>query len=252
MDTNSLTIDRNENLRFTLKHLFVVVALLAVALTAGRVTGSIVISIQLLVLVIGWIMHRFMHAHLGALIPCLLGFDYLAIRGVAWAYFGFEGFFDEFPNSAASILVLVGSSAFAYLATCKGPQARWQLIHAVTFFALLLAWWTFIPALGDVAVTRRRAIETAQNNAAMTQAVAQVEALRQKLGRVPSEADLNDHLKDGLPKIRSGSGERAISYNHVSDQEYHLWCLISSGDLWGDIHYYDSDQPQKGWQVEPF
>ena len=239
--------DRNTDLRFTLKHLFIVVALLAGALSAGRVTGSVAISIHLTLLVIGWIMYRFMYAHLAGLIPCLLGFDYLASRGIGWAYFGFEDFFDDFLSSAASILVLVGSCTFLYLATREGLRSRWQLINAVLFFALFVAWWVFIPALGNAAVAQRKAGEAAQNNAAMTQAVAQVEAIRQKLGHIPTEAEINEQFKNGLPQVRDGLRETAINYDR-DDQEYHLWFIIN----WGDVYNYRSGQPQKGWQVEPF
>ena len=254
MDTTSLTIDRNENLRFTLRDLFILVTLIAVIFATGRSTGTYAMSVHLTMLVIGWIMHRFIHAHLGGLIPCLFGLDYLTIRAIDWVYYGGEGpfIFDEILNMFASFLIGVGAVVFLFLSVGKGQHARSQLKNAVVFIAILAAWWVIVPVAGSVAVGNRQTRDAAFNSAAMNKAVTDVEALRQKLGRIPREADLKDHVKDGLPKIRSGSGERAISYNHVSDQEYHLWCLISSGDLWGDIHYYDSDQPQKGWQVEPF
>jgi ribose/xylose/arabinose/galactoside ABC-type transport system permease subunit len=53
---------RNPDLRFTLTNLFVIVALLAVALSAALITGSIALSIHLSLVVIGWIMYRFMQA----------------------------------------------------------------------------------------------------------------------------------------------------------------------------------------------
>jgi hypothetical protein len=240
--------DRVENLRFTLKHLFIIVALLAVALSAARITGSIALSIHLTLLVIGWIMYRFMCAHLAGLIPCLLGFDYFAARGIGWAYFGFEGFFDDFLSSVASLLVLVGSTTFLYLATCEGPESRWQLANAAVFFVLFVAWWLFIPSLGTAAVARRQANETAQNNAAMVQAVTQVEAIRGQLGRIPTEDEINERFKDGLPRVRDGLSEMAIRYDRINDHKYQLWFTIG----WGDINHYDSSQPKKGWQVEPF
>src|SRR5262245_4783134 len=115
--------DRNENLRFTLKHLFILVALLAVALSAGRATGSIALSVHLMLLVAGWVMYRFLNANLAGLIPCLLGFDFFIIRGIGWVYFASEGpfLFDGVLHMIASLLVFVGGCVFLFLASCEKP-----------------------------------------------------------------------------------------------------------------------------------
>src|SRR5262249_2889768 len=135
--------NRNENLRFTLKHLFILVALLAVALSAGRVTGSIALSVHLMLLVVGWIMYRFFLANLTALVFCLLGFDYFVIRGIGWVCFASDGFFlfDGVFNFVASLFVLVGAFVFLLLGARQKPESRWQLLNAAIFFALFVGWW---------------------------------------------------------------------------------------------------------------
>ena len=243
-------LDRNENLRFTLRHLFILVSLLAAALSAGRATGSVALSIHLMLLIVGWVMYRFLHANLAGLIPCLLGFDYFAVRGIGWVYFASEGFFlfDDIFNLVASLLVIVGASVFLFLAAREQPGSRWQLVNAIIFFTLFVAWWLFIPGFGQAAVAQRQARDAAQNNTAMAQAIAQVESVRQQLGHVPTADELASRLNGDLPHVRDGSYEKAINYQLVDDQAYRLWFIID----WGDIKYYESTQPQKGWQVEPF
>src|SRR5262245_10658717 len=120
--------DRNHNLRFTLKHLFLLVTLFAAALFVGRAAGSVALSIHLLLLILGWAFHRFLQASLAGLIPCLLGFDYLVIRGIGWIHLGDEGpfIFDGVFNTVATSLVVIGVLIFLHLATRKQPAARWQ------------------------------------------------------------------------------------------------------------------------------
>jgi hypothetical protein len=243
--------DQNENLRFNLKHVFVLVALLAAALSAGRITGSPAMSIHLTLLVVGWIMYQFMHARLAGLVPCLLGLDYLTITGIHWTYFARDSNFliNGIFNTFASFLIFAGIAAFfVCFSNRKRPYWEWQLINAIAFLAVLVVWWLVVPYFGEAAVAQRRARDTANNNAAMAESVAQVEAICQKLSRVPSAQEFKDLLKERLPHVRDDSFETEIHYNYINDHQYRLWYIIG----WGDTYNYDSAQPKKGWYYEPF
>jgi hypothetical protein len=240
--------NRNENLRFTLKHLLILVALLAAALCAGRITGSPAMSIHSMLLVVGWVMYRFMHARLVGLIPCLLGLDILSIRAIDWAYLGEDFWFEGVFNVFASCLIVAGITAFFLFGSSKRPFWRWQLANALAFLAILVAWWFTIPFLGEAAVAQRRASDTAHNIAAMAKSVKQVEAVRTQLGHIPTANELAERLKEGLPHVRDDLYETEIRYLYVSDHEYRLRFIIN----WGDVYNYDSTQPTKGWYIEPF
>jgi len=240
--------DRNENLRFTLRHLFVVTALSAMALAAGRVTGSPALTIHLTLVVVGWLIYYVLHGHLAGILPCLLGADYLTIHAIDWTYranapFMFEPVLDMF----ASFLIFVGLGIFVILGCRKGPYWRWQLANAAIFFTLLIAWWLVIPMIGERVIAQQRARDTVRNNAAMSQAVAQVEAIRSQLGRVPTDLEFGELSKAPLPTIYWDGRKIEMDYRYVSDKEYWLSYLLS----W-DIYSYHSTEPKRGWFSVPF
>jgi hypothetical protein len=112
---------------------------------------------------------------------------------------------------------------------------------------LLFACWAVIPVLGGAAVDRREARDTAYNNLAKAQAVAQVEAVRNLLGRAPAENELKELAKESLPKLHWDGRVCEIRYRFVNNKEYWLECLLD----W-DYHVYHSTESKRGWFTEPF
>ena len=143
-------------------------------------------------------------------------------------------------------LVIVGLGIFAWRACHQRPYRRSQAGLGIFLLAILIGWWAIIPVMGNAAVARRKADETAANNAAMSKSIAQIEAVLKQLGRLPDESELNTVLDEPLPRIRSGSFETQIKYQRIKDGEYEL-----SFCCW-DIFLYRSSTPKKGWYRIPF
>ena len=80
----------------------------------------------------------------------------------------------------------------------------------------------------------------------MSKSIAQIEAVRTRLGRLPNESELNTVLDEPLPRIRNGSFETQIKYQLTKPDEYEL-----SFCCW-DIFLYRSSTPKKGWYRIPF
>lgn len=239
---------RDDRFQFTLTQLFVLTAIVALICGIGRLTGSPALVIQLSAIFLGWGMRRFAHAPLGALIPSLLGVDILACEGISWAYYGFDD--PEFVRNAiagfATLLVIVGLGVFLLAAWLNRPYPRRQAGLAIFFLIVLVAWWAVVPAIGNTTVAERKTMETAANNAAMATAVAQIESLRERLGRVPEESEVNDLLDQPLPYIRIRGFATQIRYQRTADDAYQLrFCY------W-DIFLYDSTTPARGRYHIPF
>jgi hypothetical protein len=234
--------------QYTLAHLFIVTTLVAIILGIGRWTGSAAIVIQLSLILFGWLIWRFAHGHLGAVILSLLGSDILICGAISWAYdgsgdlFGIRFLFVAF----GSVLMMAGVGVFSWRASLKHPHWRSQAGLAILVLVILVGWWAIVPAIGNVAIARRQTRETAANNAAMSKAVAQIESLRKRLGRVPDDSEVNGLLEEPLPCIRIDGYESQIEYKCIRLDEYQL-----SFWYW-DPYFYCSSTPKKGWYRVPF
>jgi hypothetical protein len=236
--------------QFTLRELLAVTAYIAFALGIGRWTASPTVAVQFLLFLIGLGVVRFAHGHLGAVIPSLLGIDLLTCYGIDLAYFGnVPGFMDFRPAFAClggSLLILIGLGVFLWQARSNRPYRKAQLGLALFMLTFLVGWYAIVPTIGRATVAQRRARDTAANNLAMSQAIAQVEAIRARLGRIPDDAELKSLLDEPLPSVRIDGYVAQISYQHTAANEYQLsYCF------W-DILTYCSSTPNKGWYRIPF
>jgi hypothetical protein len=105
--------DRNENLRFTLRNILVVTTLLAVAISVAHWTGSPELSAVCLLLVFGWALHKFLHANLAGLIPCLVGVGCFVLPGINWVYRAVDPFLAEIYLSFLGTFFLAVVSAYS-------------------------------------------------------------------------------------------------------------------------------------------
>jgi len=237
--------------QFTLRQLLFGTLLIAVIMALPRITGSPIASILCSVLLLARCMCRFAYADVWAVVVFWLGAEMLAWCGLAWAYLGR---LDKpaFLSYGGSLLVLASAVMFLRMALARQPKDIWQIAHAGFVLLLLLIWWCFVPAFGDATIAAMRARVRTENNAAMNNAVAQVEAIREELGRVPRNDELADLLEKPLPSIQINGVAHPIEYNRESPDHYHLYFLV----YWDayDIYRYDSRSPRKGWvggQIEP-
>jgi hypothetical protein len=238
--------DRNESLRFTLRNLLVVTGLLAASLSVGHWTDSPLWSVHFTLLVVGWVLYRFLHGSLAGIIPCLLGADLLTIGAIVWAYRAIEPFLESIVYVFASVLILIGIGIFIGVANRTTPYWRWQIFCAAIFFTLLVGWWVLVPMIGEHVVAQRRARDTVRNDAAMLQAVAQVEAIRSVLGRAPTDSEFRELSKAPLPTIHWDGRKIEMRYRQVGDKEY--WLEYYN---W-DIYLYHNTESKRGWFREPF
>ena len=235
-------------LQFTLTHLFGVTAYIAFALGLAIWLELPAIAVHLACVLVGWIMCRFLHGHVGAVIISLFGIDLLIWSGISWAYFGDDDFLDFrlLAVMLGTVATITGLGLFLWQGSRRQPFWRTQSWLGVVMLFVLLGWWAVMLVLGPAVVAQRQARETAANNAAMAKAVAQIEALRQQLGRVPSRAEVADLLDEPLPYFRWQSFTTQIHYQQIRKDQYQLsYCY------W-DIFVYDSATPQKGWYRIPF
>jgi len=222
---------------------------LALAFGTGRMLESPQMVVHLMLLFLGWVLHHFAKAHIGGLIPLLLGFDILFCHGISWVYHGYEGYGfipHEMVLVFGSISVVISAAVFSYMAALKRRHRVVQACIALFSLVLLASWCVVVPSIGKTAISTRQSRETVTNNAAMANAVDQIEALRIALGRVPEESELDDLLTEPLPEINWDGWNTRIKYHKNGDDNYLLWYTN-----W-DVYYYDSSTPERGWYSEPF
>jgi hypothetical protein len=242
-------MSKQSPLQFTLLTLFAVLSYFGLAFGVSQALGSPAVAIHLSLLFVGWALHRFAHANLFGLIFLLFGIDVLIFSGVSWVYHGYESF-GWFPHEVilwtGSFFVTFAICIFVFIAFLKNKHWQSQAIIAVVTVLLLAGWWTVGPHIGNAAIASRQRKETKANNIAIANAVAQIEAIRGKLGRVPEESELDDLLAEPLPEINWDGWNTQINYQRIGEHTYRLWYVN-----W-DIYNYDSSTPKKGWYSEPF
>ena len=240
---------RRNGFQYTLREFLVVVGLFALVCGLTRWSGSPKLATASAVAFVAWMMVRFAHACVPGVLIFLVGGELLAVSAVNWVYYAREEFLfpcREMLGLIGCFLVLVSSIAFIVAAVMQKKERKWQLGNAMFVFLLMIVWFAVVPALGRKAVTQRRARETVANNAAMRDAVAQVEAVRKQLGRAPTAYELRELSGKPLPTIRSNGLEIEIRYQRVRDDQYNLRFVD-----W-DIFWYDSATPEKGWYRIPW
>ena len=234
-------------IRFSLLHLFGVTTLVAFILGMVSYTGSIPLGIHLSLCLTGWLMRRFLHAHLGGVIPALLGGDVLLCSSFGWAHRGSEDFLGLRAVFVviASLVVLVGLGVLVWVGTKRQQFWKQQIAIAATIAVVLAAWWSAVPTLGNAAIARRRASDIAANTAATAKALALVEEARQRTGTTPDEGE----LKGLLPSVRWDGVSVQIEYHRIDDTRYWLNYSDPSGLSWigGTDVIYNSATPNKGW-----
>jgi hypothetical protein len=236
-------------LQFSLLSLLAAAPYLALAFGIGRMLESPQMVAHLMLLLLGWVLHRFANAHIGGLIPLLLGFDILFCHGISWVYHGYEGYGfvpHEMVLLLSSIPIVISVAVFSCQATYNRQHRIFQASIALVSLVLLAGWCVVVPAIGKTAIATRQSRETVANKAAMTNAVDQIETLRLELGRVPEESELNDLLTEPLPEINWDGWNTRIKYQKTGDDKYQLWYTNS------DVYNYDSSTPDRGWYSEPF
>jgi len=192
-------------------------------------------------------MWRFAPGYLGSAIPSLLGIDILICNGIDWACYGnyYDSLFIDDHTlflAQGGLLVIVGLGIFIWRACHRRRYWRSHVALGLLTLAFLIGWWAIIPQMGRAAVARRQASDAAANDAAMAKAIAQIEAARMRLGRVPAESEATDLLEEPLPTIRAGNQKCQIKYHRTEVGEYELTFFCN----W-DYFVYRSSTPKKGW-----
>lgn len=240
-------------IRFSLRQLLTVTGYLAFTVAVVVNTGSIALGIHLSLGLVGWIMWRFAHGHLGGIIPALLGGDFLLCSSVVWVVQGSEDFMGvrSMFNVLASLLVLVGLAGLIWIGMTEQRFWKHQMGIAAAIGCILVAWWIAIPALGHAAIASRRAADTAANNLAAAKGIVLVEDVRKRTGTTTDADRLEELLTEPIPSVRWDGNSQQIRYQRTGDTTYQL-SYIDSSMFWGDTVTYDSATPTKGWYRIPF
>src|SRR5262249_13721352 len=154
--------------------------------------GSVSLGVHLSMVLVGWILWRYAHGYLGGILPVLLGGDVLLCASAPWGFRGTGDFmgFRSLVTFAASLSVLAGVGGFVWAGARDRPDAKHQRSIAVLLLCLLVGWWLAIPTLGNAAIGRRQAADTAANNAAAARAIAMVEEVRLRTAETPAREAL--------------------------------------------------------------
>ncbi len=252
----TLAMDKQSDnaIRFSLRSLLVVTSYVAGTMAVVSYTNNIAFGFHLSLGLVGWIMWRFAHGHLGGLIPALLGGDLLLCSSVSWVFHGSEDFmgFRVAFSAIASLLVLTGLGVFAWIGARKRSFWRNQVCIAATIFCTLIVWWIAIPTLGNAAMSHRRALDIAANSTAAIKAISMVEDAQQRNRKTPDRDSLNGILNEPLPSVRWDGYTQKIQFEKTSDTTFRLSYIDPSMFFMGDIVVYDSGTPAKGWYRIPF
>ncbi|NLS95339.1 MAG: hypothetical protein GXX96_24625 [Planctomycetaceae bacterium] len=147
-----------------------------------------------------------------------------------------------------SLLVVFGGYRLARIGGKKQRFWKRQIVVAASIMPVLLVLWVAIVVLGNAAVARRRAADTAANNLATAKAIAMVEEVRRQTGTTPDEDTLPALLREPLPSVQWNGHSQQIRYTRTGDTTYELRYYDMRGFL-GDTVVYDS---VKGWYRVPF
>lgn len=242
---------RDSTIRFSLRQMFGVTGFVALTLGIVSYTGSVAYGIHLSMFLIGWVMWRVLHAHPKGLIPVLLGGDFLlwvayerVLRGSEEDFLGYRTMISVF----GSLLVVFGVSRLVRVGSKKQRFWERQKVIAAAIMSILLVLWVAIIVLGNTAIARRRAADTAANNLATAKAIAMVEEVRRQTGTTPDEDTLPVLLREPLPSVRWNGCSQQIRYTRTGDTSYELHYYDMRVFL-GDTIVYDS---VKGWYRVPF
>jgi hypothetical protein len=244
----------DNRIRFSLFSLLGVFAYVSCTLALASFTNSVALGVHLTLLLVGWLLWRYAYGHGAGIILVLLGGHLLLALSLPWVLDGTEDFlgFRALASMAASLIVMAGLADFVWEWHTGRPYARNQLWIAATLFCVLIVGWAAIPTLGNAAIARRQASDTAANNRAAAKAIALVEAVLKRTGAAPKADALRELLPEPLPSIRWQSYSYPIQYRQTSNSTYQLSYIDPSGFLWGDIITFDSATPQRGWFRIPF
>ena len=163
-----MTLDKQSDntVRFSLFSVLAVFGYISLSLAIASSMKSVALGIHLSLILVGWIMWRYTHGHLGGIVPALLGGDVLLCLSVPWIFRGAEDLmgFRELINVAASLLVVLGLVVLLWIGAKKQRFWQHQLWIAGSIFCVLLLWWIAIPIVGNAAIARRQAGDIAANS----------------------------------------------------------------------------------------
>ncbi|MEQ1829157.1 MAG: hypothetical protein ABL921_24555 [Pirellula sp.] len=235
--------------RFSLLSLLVVTSYVAGTLALVSYTNNTAFGIHLSLGLVGWIMWRYAHGHLGGLIPTLLGGDLLLSTSINWVFAGSEDFLGlrAILSVFASLLVFSGLGVFAWIGAKKLSYWRNQVGIAALVFCTLVAWWVAIPSLGNATVARRQALDIAANKMATAKAIWMVEDAIRRTGKTPDSDSLAAILHEPLPSVRWDFVSGRIHFQKTSETTFQLTYIDPSMCFMGDIVVYDSATPKRGW-----
>lgn len=240
----------DSTVRFSLLSLLVVTTYIACTMAVVSYTKNIVFGVHLTLGLVGWIIWRFAHGHLGGLIPTMLGSDFLLCSSAEWVLHGSEDFLGICLalNVIASLIVLTGIGLFAWVSSKKRHNWLNQVCIAASIFFALVVWWIVTPRLGSAALSHRRALDIAANGSAEVKAISIIEDALRRYGNLPD----SDSLYEPLPSVRWDRFTHMIRYQKTSDTTFQLTYIDPSMLFMGDIIVYDSSNPKKGWYRIPF
>lgn len=243
----------DDAIHFSLLSVLAVTSYIAFTLAVVSYTNSVVYGVHLSLVLVGWVIWRYVHGHLGGIIPALLGGDVLLCSSVAWTIHGSEDLmgFRNIANAFASFLVLAGFAVLVFVGAEKQGFWKHQIGIAALSLCTLVAWWIAIPVLGNAAMAQRRAADIAANSVATAKAIAMVEEARRRIGTAPDKEALQDLLTGPLPSVCWDGNSWQIQYQRTGNTTYRL-TYIDPSMFFGDIVVYDSATPQKGWYRIPF
>jgi hypothetical protein len=133
------------------------------------------------------------------------------------------------------------------LAACKSEINRFGNLCGICLtIALPLLWYIVVCPITDSISEQLSIKQTAENNAAMSEAIKQVEALCSKLGRTPSDKEFLQISGKPLPVLHFDHSKCEISYYREDDKYYRLEFFY-----W-DKYVYENKAPQNGWRRIPF
>ncbi|MCU0721611.1 MAG: hypothetical protein MUC83_18015 [Pirellula sp.] len=245
--------EADEKIRYSLRELLIVTTYIQVSLAVAFYLNSVVIGIHLSLALLGWMMWRYAHGHLGGIIPALVGGDILLCSSVQWVLsgeedlFGLRGLF----CIVASLCVAAGFFVLLWVAARRPRFWKHQIGIAVFLLLAMCTWWAIIPSIGNAAIARRRAVDIAANIKAMEKAIAMATEAQKLHGETPDKETLLKILGGPLPSVRWDGNSQEIQYNKVDETSFQL-TFIDPSVFWGDMLIYFSESPAQGWVKAPF
>lgn len=234
--------------QFSVKQLLAVTAYLACAMGTAQLFESPVVLCHFLVGLVGWLTWRLLPGCLVGVIVLMSGVDILCCCTISWAYYGIPDYFGyrEWFAVLGSVLIIAGACVLFWRATHDRGQFKVYLSAGLASLFFVISWWAILPSVGKVSIQRRRAADSASNLLAMAEAVKEVERVCERLGRSPSESELQLLLNKPLPPLRESGCEVPIQYRRTGEHGYTLSACLQG------ILVYDSADAKKGWQPTNF